>query len=195
MKRLLCVIASVWLLAGCPSTAPVTPPVPVGTVTQPPDTTPPPLPLPPPDTVPVPPKMKKIEWEQSITPLVNQMVHSDGVNQGSTLLVNKVGNKTNSSLQTSVATGALMNTIGKTGVLNVIPAGAVSSAMSVLGMGDNDTLTLRSKAIGLARYLNADYVLYSVVTGTRDARQMEMQLMSVSSGEIIWSGKGAVLEQ
>ncbi|WP_341265060.1 penicillin-binding protein activator LpoB [Morganella morganii] len=151
--------------------------------------------LPPPDTVPVPPKMKKIEWEQSITPLVNQMVHSDGVNQGSTLLVNKVGNKTNSSLQTSVATGALMNTIGKTGVLNVIPAGAVSSAMSVLGMGDNDTLTLRSKAIGLARYLNADYVLYSVVTGTRDARQMEMQLMSVSSGEIMWSGKGAVLEQ
>lgn len=190
MKRLLCVIASVWLLAGCPSTAPVTPPVPVGTVTPPPDTTPPP-----PDTVPVPPKMKKIEWEQSITPLVNQMVHSDGVNQGRTLLVNKVGNKTNSSLQTSVATGALMNTIGKTGVLNVIPAGAVSSAMSVLGMGDNDTLTLRSKAIGLARYLNADYVLYSVVTGTRDARQMEMQLMSVSSGEIIWSGKGAVLEQ
>lgn len=59
MKRLLCVIASVWLLAGCPSTAPVTPPVPVGTVTPPPDTTPPPLPLPPPDTVPVPPKMKK----------------------------------------------------------------------------------------------------------------------------------------
>lgn len=137
---------------------------------------------------------EKIEWEQSITPLVNQMVHSDGVNQGSTLLVNKVGNKTNSSLQTNVATGALMNTIGKP-VLNVIPAGAVSSAMSVLGMGDNDTLTLRSKAIGLARYLNADYVLYSVVTGTRDARQMEMQLMSVSSGEIIWSGKGAVLEQ
>ncbi|WP_341268674.1 hypothetical protein [Morganella morganii] len=44
MKRLLCVIASVWLLAGCPSTAPVTPPVPVGTVTPPPDTTPPPLP-------------------------------------------------------------------------------------------------------------------------------------------------------
>lgn len=192
MKRLLCVIASVWLLAGCPSTAPVTPPVPVGSVTPPPDTTPPPLP---PDTVPVPPKMKKIEWEQSITPLVNQMVHSDGVNQSSTLLVNKVGNKTNSSLQTSVATGALMNTIGKTGVLNVIPAGTVSSAMSVLGMGDNDTLTLRSKAIGLARYLNADYVLYSVVTGTREARQMEMQLMSVSSGEIIWSGKGAVLEQ
>lgn len=122
------------------------------------------------------------------------MVHSDGVNQGRTLLVNKVGNKTNSSLQTSVATGALMNTIGKTGT-ECDPAGAVSSAMSVLGMGDNDTLTLRSKAIGLARYLNADYVLYSVVTGTRDARQMEMQLMSVSSGEIIWSGKGAVLEQ
>lgn len=193
MKRLLCVIASVWLLAGCPSMAPVTPPAPVDTVTPPPaDTTPP---LPPSDTVPVPPKMKKIEWEQSITPLVNQMVRSNGVNQGSTLLVNKVGNKTNSSLQTSVATGALMNTIGKTGVLNVIPAGAVSSAMSVLGMGDNDTLTLRSKAIGLARYLNAEYVLYSVVTGTRDARQMEMQLMSVSSGEIIWSGKGAVLEQ
>ena len=194
MKRLLCVIASVWLLAGCPSMAPVTPPAPVDTVTPPPaDTTPPPLP--PSDTVPVPPKMKKIEWEQSITPLVNQMVHSDGVNQGSTLLVNKVGNKTNSSLQTNVATGVLMKTVGKTGVLNVIPAGAVSSAMSVLGMGDNDTLTLRSKAIGLARYLNADYVLYSVVTGTRDARQMEMQLMSVSSGEIIWSGKGAVLEQ
>lgn len=192
MKRLLCVIASVWLLAGCPSMAPVAPPAPVDTVTPPPaDTTPPP----PSDTVPVPPKMKKIEWEQGITPLVNQMVHSDGVNQGSTLLVNKVGNKTNSSLQTNVATGVLMKTIGKTGVLNVIPAGAVSSAMSVLGMGDNDTLTLRSKAIGLARYLNADYVLYSVVTGTRDARQMEMQLMSVSSGEIIWSGKGAVLEQ
>lgn len=194
MKRLLCVIASVWLLAGCPSLAPVTPPAPVDTVTPPPvDTTPPPPP--PTDTVPVPPKMKKIEWEQSITPLVNQMVKSDGLTQGGTLLVNKIGNKTNSSLQTNVATGALMNSINKTGVLTVIPAGAVTSAMSVLGMDDNDTLTLRSKAIGLARYLNAQYVLYSVVTGTRDARQMEMQLMSVVSGEIIWSGKDAVLEQ
>ncbi|HCM63716.1 MAG TPA: penicillin-binding protein activator LpoB [Morganella sp. (in: Bacteria)] len=193
MKRLLCVIASVWLLAGCPSLSPTTPPAPVETVTPPPvDTTPPP---PPTDTVPVPPKMKKIEWEQSITPLVNQMVKSDGLAQGGTLLVNKIGNKTNSSLQTNVATGALMNTINKTGVLTVIPAGAVTSAMSVLGMDDNDTLTLRSKAIGLARYLNAQYVLYSVVTGTRDARQMEMQLMSVVSGEIIWSGKDAVLEQ
>lgn len=57
MKRLLCVIASVWLLAGCPSLSPVTPPAPVETVTPPPvDTTPPP---PPTDTVPVPPKMKK----------------------------------------------------------------------------------------------------------------------------------------
>jgi PBP1b-binding outer membrane lipoprotein LpoB len=38
-------------------------------------------------------------------------------------------------------------------------------------------------------------VLYSSATGNVNAPTLQMQLMLVQTGEIIWSGKGAVQQQ
>ncbi|HFY0385014.1 TPA: penicillin-binding protein activator LpoB, partial [Escherichia coli] len=53
----------------------------------------------------------------------------------------------------------------------------------------------RSKAIGIARNVGAHYVLYSSASGNVNAPTLQMQLMLVQTGEIIWSGKGAVSQQ
>ncbi|MCE1704583.1 penicillin-binding protein activator LpoB, partial [Enterobacter hormaechei] len=68
----------------------------------------------------------------------------------------------------------------------------VHVARQALGLSAEDSLGLRSKSIGLARYLNADYVLYSVVANNQGQRDLEMQLMLVKTGEILWSGRGDV---
>ena len=58
-----------------------------------------------------------------------------------------------------------------------------------------DSLRTRSKAIGIARNVGAHYVLYSSASGNVNAPTLQMQLMLVQTGEIIWSGKGAVSQQ
>ncbi|SVX99436.1 lipoprotein YcfM [Klebsiella pneumoniae] len=65
-------------------------------------------------------------------------------------------------------------------------------AKQQLGLSPQDSLGTRSKAIGIARNVGAHYVLYSSASGNVNAPTLQMQLMLVQTGEIIWSGKGAV---
>ncbi|KYI83538.1 penicillin-binding protein activator LpoB, partial [Salmonella enterica subsp. enterica serovar Typhimurium] len=51
------------------------------------------------------------------------------------------------------------------------------------------------KAIGIARNVGAQNVLYSRASGNVNAPAIQMQLMLVQTGEIIWTGKGAVQQQ
>jgi PBP1b-binding outer membrane lipoprotein LpoB len=46
--------------------------------------------------------------------------------------------------------------------------------------------------VGLARIVGAQYVLYSNVQGDVKTPSLQMQLMLVQTGEIIWSGNGVV---
>ena len=68
-------------------------------------------------------------------------------------------------------------------------------AKQQLGLSPQDSLGSRSKAIGIARNVGAQYVLYSSATGNVNSPALQMQLMLVQTGEIIWSGKGAVQQQ
>ena len=68
-------------------------------------------------------------------------------------------------------------------------------AKQQLGLSPQDSLGTRSKAIGIARNVGAHYVLYSSASGNVNAPTLQMQLMLVRTGEIIWSGKGAVSQQ
>lgn len=89
-------------------------------------------------------------------------------------------------------TSAIVNTVDNTGRFNLVPQDVVVSARKALGLSQEDSLVTRSKAIGLGRYVQANYVLYSVVSGSKDNRDIEMQLLSVQSGEILWSGDGKI---
>ncbi|KAB8313320.1 penicillin-binding protein activator LpoB [Erwinia endophytica] len=187
------IISLALLLSGCISEsqqqhqqpAPVEP-------AQPTQPVPPPAQPQPSETVPQPPKMQSINWDASVTPLVTQMLQTDGIAAGSVLLVDGVKNSTNGSLQRSKATAALHKALQNNTQFKVVPPGQLATAKQALGLSAEDSLGSRSKAVGLARYVGAQYVLYSNVEGDIKSPTLQMQLMLVQTGEIIWSGNGAV---
>ncbi len=191
MKRILWVAVATLVLAGCPSYPPQEP------VKQPPivpvePDQPPQVTLPPTDTVPTPPKQQTTNWSASISPLVGQMASADGVENGKVLLVDSVKNNTNGALPVQVVTTAMTTAVENTNRFKVVPQGVVSAARKTLGLSQEDSLVTRSKAIGLGRYVQADYVIYSVISGSNKDRSIEMQLMEVQSGEIVWTGKNNI---
>ena len=153
----------------------------------------PPVPEQPPvQPVPQPPKFANIDWTATVSPLLTKMLKAEGVQSGSVLLVDSVKNSTNGSLQTAKATDALRNALANNTTFQVIPAEQVASAKQSLGLSPDDSLVSVSKAIGLANIVKAQYVLYSTVSGDVKAPTMSMRLITAPSGEIVWSGRGAV---
>jgi uncharacterized protein (TIGR02722 family) len=199
--RYLTVAALALVLTGCISTEQVPAPVePVnpdqGTVVTPPPTVPS---LPdievieqPEPTIPAVPTVRTYAWSSAIHPLVNKMLQADGVTPGGVLLVDSINNQTNGSLQTGSATEALVNALANNRTFTLVSAQQLSLAKQQLGLSPQDSLGSRSKAIGIARNVGAQYVLYSNASGNVNTPTLKMQLMLVQTGEIIWSGNSAV---
>ena len=123
------------------------------------------------------------------------MLQASGANAGSVLLVDSVNNRTNGSINTGEATEVVRNALANNGKFTLITAQQLAVAKQQLGLSPQDSLGTRSKAMGIARNVGAQYVLYSNATGNANAPSLQMQLMLVQTGEIIWSGKGAVQQQ
>lgn len=190
MKRMTGVTLAALLLSGCQGLlprgeAPVAPP---------PQPSVAPAPVAPPVVTPVapPPKMTSVDWQGSFAPLVEQLLTVQGVEAGSILLVNGVQNKTNGQLSMANASEVLRSALSGAPRFQLVSATQLAQAKQNLGLSPDDSLGSRSKAIGLARQVNAQYVLYTTVSGNLLASQLAMQLMLVQSGEIIWSAQGPV---
>lgn len=138
------------------------------------------------------PKIRNYNWSGAMQPLVGKMLQAEGVNAGSVLLIDSVNNRTNGSLATGPATESLRNALANNGKFTLVDGQRLASAKQQLGLSAQDSLDSRSKAIGIARTVGAQYVLYSNAGGNVNAPSLQMQLMLVQTGEIIWSGKGAV---
>ncbi|MCS3433621.1 penicillin-binding protein activator LpoB [Klebsiella sp. BIGb0407] len=199
--RYLTVAALTLVLTGCITTeqtpAPVEPVNPdQGAVVTPPPTVPAVpdievIPQPEP-TIPAVPKVRTYAWSSAISPLVNQMLKADGVTPGGVLLVDTVNNQTNGSLQTGSATEALVDALANNRTFTLVSAQQLAMAKQQLGLSPQDSLGSRSKAIGIARNVGAQYVVYSNASGNVNTPTLKMQLMLVQTGEIIWSGSSAV---
>lgn len=190
MKKFLVVALGAMVLAGCMTRPPEQqPPAQIEPVTppQPEVVTPPPG-----QSVPTPPKIRTLDWDGSVAPLVGQMLQANGIAPGSILLVDSVKNSTNGALPVAKATSALYNALASGKQFTLVPREQVAAAKQTLGLSVDDSLGSRSKAIGLARYVSAQYVLYSDISGDVKSPQLEMQLMLVQTGEIVWSGNGTV---
>lgn len=161
-------------------------------IEAPQQTTPPPVSQPQP--VPEPPKLKTIDWQGSIPPLVNKMMNTPGITPGSVLLVDRLKNSTNGAIQSANADLAIHNALQSNSKFTLITAEQLSQAKQALGLSPQDSLNSRGKAIGLARNLNAQYVLYSTARGDAKAPQLQMQLMLVQTGEIVWTGSASVTD-
>ncbi|WP_394547355.1 penicillin-binding protein activator LpoB [Pantoea ananatis] len=179
------------ILSGCvmkqQQPAPVEPTQPVEPVQPVPQ---PEQPIPQPQPVPQPPKLVTINWDASVETLVAQMVRAATVTPGSVLLVDRIKNSTNGALQGEKATSAIQNALNNNGKFTLVSSEQLAQAKQTLGLSPDDSLNSRSKAIGLARNLNAQYVLYSTAKGDVKSPTLQMQLMLVQTGEIIWSGNG-----
>lgn len=171
---------------------PVPPTQPVPTVPSVPAVPPQPGPIEHPEPTTPEPKVRQYDWSGAIQPMVGKMLQAGGVNAGSVLLVDSVNNRTNGSLQTGPATEALRNALANNNTFTLVSAQQLSMAKQQLGLSPQDSLGTRSKAIGIARNVGAHYVLYSNASGNVSSPTLQMQLMLVQTGEIIWSGKGAV---
>ncbi|MHA6310946.1 MULTISPECIES: penicillin-binding protein activator LpoB [Pantoea] len=178
------------ILTGCvvkqQQPAPVEPTQP----TEPVQPVPQPEPVPQPQPIPQPPKLKTINWDASVQPLVAQMLSAASAEPGSVLLVDRIKNSTNGALQSEKATAAIQNALNNNGKFTLVSTEQLNQAKQTLGLSPDDSLNSRSKAIGLARNVNAQYVLYSNAQGDVKAPTLQMQLMLVQTGEIIWSGNG-----
>ncbi|BBQ83630.1 penicillin-binding protein activator LpoB [Klebsiella sp. WP7-S18-CRE-02] len=141
------------------------------------------------------PRVRHYDWNGATQPLVAKMLQTGGVNAGSILLVDSVNNRTNGSLNAGEATTALRNALAGNGKFTLVSAQQLAVAKQQLGLSPQDSLGSRSKAMGIARNVGAQYVLYTNATGNVNAPTLQMQLMLVQSGEIVWSGKGAVAQQ
>ena len=137
-----------------------------------------------------PPKLQSINWNSSVQPLVNSMMNTPGITPGSVLLVDRLKNSTNGSVQSDNAYQAINQAISSNSKFTLVTAAQLNQAKQALGLSPQDSLNSRSKAIGLARNLNAQYVLYSTARGDAKSPKLQMQLMLVQSGEIVWSGSG-----
>lgn len=141
------------------------------------------------------PRERHYDWNGAVQPMVGKMLQASGANAGSVLLVDNVNNRTNGSINTNEATEVVRNALANNGKFTLITAQQLAVAKQQLGLSPQDSLGTRSKAMGIARNVGAQYVLYSNATGNANAPSLQMQLMLVQTGEIIWSGKGAVQQQ
>lgn len=183
------------ILSGCvieqQQPAPVEPTQPNEPTQPQPVPQPQPIPEQPTQPVPQPPKLKTINWDASVQPLVAQMLRSSSsAAPGSVLMVDRIKNSTNGALQSEKATDAIQNALANNGKFTLVTSDQLAQAKQTLGLSPDDSLNSRSKAIGLARTLNAQYVLYSTAQGDVKTPTLQMQLMLVQTGEIVWSGKG-----
>ncbi|MDT9587184.1 MAG: penicillin-binding protein activator LpoB [Candidatus Arsenophonus melophagi] len=140
------------------------------------------------DTIPYLPQVTAIDLSQAVLPLVNQLISSPWVKSGRILLIDLIKNNTNMSIQAMQATDAIINVINNQHVFKLVPQSVVLSARKAFGLSLEDSLVTRSKSIGLARYVQADYVLYSVISGNQKKSKIDMQLIETQSGEILWTG-------
>ncbi|MGP1923765.1 MAG: penicillin-binding protein activator LpoB [Arsenophonus sp. NEOnobi-MAG3] len=188
MRRIFRLIVIIFTLVGCSSITSKKP-VPVVTIKATEQPTKQPTTAMSPDTVPQLPKVKTVDCSTAIISLANQLVQAPGVESGKVLLIDSIKNNTNISIQ---STDAIIDVVNKQHVFKLVPQYVVANARKALGLSQEDSLVTRSKAIGLARYVQADYVLYSVISGNQQQSEIKMQLMAAQTGEILWSGSNYI---
>ncbi|WP_158366901.1 penicillin-binding protein activator LpoB [Candidatus Williamhamiltonella defendens] len=137
--------------------------------------------------VPLAPKITLFNWSASMNPLIENMSQTKDLPNGSALLVDSVKNNTNGLLQIEKATESLQDILSSNNTFFLISANQLAKAKTALGISKHDNLGSRSKAIALARYLKAEYVLYTDVSDDIQSPVINMELMLVKTGEIIWS--------
>lgn len=134
----------------------------------------------------VPSEMNIINWKLIILQSLQNIFFFDDIKNDSLLLVNVVKNNTNGNIQTYKITDLLIKYISENAKkYKVICIEQLYFAYRELGTFPEDHINSYSFSINIANYLQADYVLYSIVYGDVMCPILELQLILVRTGEIL----------
>ena len=178
--RLLAFIAFVSLLVGChllDSKKTVdTPPIdnsPIGIIETPPQI------------------VKKTDWRSILSPFITKILQSSSIPEGNrVLLISDIQNRTGDFVANNQIDEALHQLMSKQQIFSVANKQSINQAKQAIGIASDDTLVSRGKMIGLAKSMNAQYVLFTTLyqlpnddNGT-DAN-LSMELLYTQNGEIL----------
>ncbi|WP_085247441.1 hypothetical protein [Gilliamella mensalis] len=185
MKQIKCILVTsslVFALTGCQlisnsQKVEVKPPV---DVTQPDDT----------GVIETPPQIvKQTDWNATLSPFVNKILHTSlADNDNNIILISDIQNRSDDYLATNQIDDALHQLMNKQNVFTVVNRQSINQAKQALGMSTDDKLVSRGKMIGLAKSINAGYVLFTTIyKAPRDSNDanLSIELLSTQSGEIL----------
>lgn len=126
-------------------------------------------------------------WEPTVVTLVKALITENTVDNNNLLLLDTIKNSTGQYFRTEVLFDLLTVKLQQSSPFSLVSRSTVNAARKTLGLPADDTLTTKSKVIGLARNVGANYILYTVLTGSPQQPKISMQLMLTNSGELVWS--------
>ncbi len=143
-----------------------------------------------PGVVDTPPQIAKtIDWNTILSPLVNKIMQSSSSIEGNkVLLISDIQNRSGDYLATNQVDETLHSLMNKQNLFIVADRQSINRAKQALGISADDKLVSRSKMIGLAKSMNAGYVLFTTLyksPSENDNANLSMELLSTQTGEIL----------
>ncbi|MBI0094604.1 MULTISPECIES: penicillin-binding protein activator LpoB [Gilliamella] len=143
------------------------------------------------DVIETPPLItKKTDWNTILSPFTNKLINdSSSLNdENKVLLISDIQNRSGDYLINNQIDEALHQLMNKQNKFTIASRQSINQTKQTLGISPDDKLVSRGKMIGLAKSMNAGYVLfttiYKIPTENNDAN-LSMELISTQTGEIL----------
>jgi penicillin-binding protein activator len=133
--------------------------------------------------------VKTTDWNTILSPFVNKILQSSSAIDGNkVLLISDIQNRSGGYLAINKIDGTLHRLMDKQNIFTVADRQSIIQAKQALGISVDDKLISRSKMIGLAKSMNAGYVLFTTLyksPSENDQANLSMELLSTQTGEIL----------
>ena len=143
------------------------------------------------DVIETPPLItKKTDWNTILSPFTNKLINdSSSLNdENKVLLISDIQNRSGDYLINNQIDATLHQLMNKQNKFTIASRQSINQAKQALGISPDDKLVSRGKMIGLAKSMNAGYVLfttiYKIPTENNEAN-LSMELISTQTGEIL----------
>lgn len=143
------------------------------------------------DVIETPPLItKKTDWNTILSPFTNKLINdSSSLNdENKVLLISDIQNRSGDYLINNQIDATLHQLMNKQNKFTVASRQSINQTKQALGISPDDKLVSRGKMIGLAKSMNAGYVLfttiYKIPTENNEAN-LSMELISTQTGEIL----------
>lgn len=142
------------------------------------------------DVIETPPSIvKSTDWNIILSPFVYKILQSSSsIGGNKVLLISDIQNRSGDYLAKNQIDETLHSLMNKQNLFVIADKQSIIQAKQALGISADDKLVSRSKMIGLAKSINAGYVLFTTInklpTDNNDAN-LSMELLSTQTGEIL----------